>query len=198
MIKLKYVSIDVETSGKRPWCDQILSFAAVIDDLKTPVADLPKWHKVIEWEEIRGEPFAIAMNAEIIKKIADKDYKEKVKPNRLGIEFKNFLLDNGYSQKYNRVMLNAAGKNFDSFDRQFLIRHEGFEDSILIPPRVIDPTSMWLSPEDERPPDLKQCLERAGVVKEISHDALDDALDVIYCIRADARIKMERKKNATV
>lgn len=196
MIKLKYVSIDIETSGKRPWCDQILSFAAVIDDFKSPVESLPRWHVVLEWEEIHGEPFAIAMNSQIIKNIADKDYKNKVKPNRLGLEFKNFLLENGYSQKYNRVMLNAAGKNFGSFDFQFLKNHEGFEDNILIPPRIIDPTSMWLTPEDDKPPDLKQCLERAGVVKEISHDALDDALDVVYCIRADARIKMERKKNA--
>jgi hypothetical protein len=40
----------------------------------------------------------------------------------------------------------------------------------------------------DAPPDLKTCLKMAGIEKEVSHIALDDAFDVIRCLRFKYKI----------
>lgn len=199
---MKYVSVDVETSGVKWWkgC-QVLSLGAVIDDMSSPVSMLPRYHALVAWDDIYGEPFALGMNAEIIKKIADKKCKEKkVKPEDLGRDFAAFLVDNGYKKTYNPsigeevVSIVVGGKNFGSFDRMFLMNHPEFDKSVSFVARVYDPCSMWHELDDERPPDLATCLSRAGIEKTVTHDALDDAIDVVQCIRADMRRKLEYKK----
>jgi inhibitor of KinA sporulation pathway (predicted exonuclease) len=38
--------------------------------------------------------------------------------------------------------------------------------------------------KDESLPNLNKCIERAGLTGEVSHDAVDDAIDVVRVIRA--------------
>jgi len=66
---MKYVSIDIETTGLNPETCQVLSIGAVIEDTDNimPVKDLPTFHGVISSREISGDPYAINMNKDLIE-----------------------------------------------------------------------------------------------------------------------------------
>lgn len=70
---MKYVSIDLETTGLETENHQVLSIGAVIEDtLNThvKVEDLPTFHGVIVHNELTGSPFALNMNRDLIEKIS--------------------------------------------------------------------------------------------------------------------------------
>ena len=70
---MKYVSIDIETTGLSPENHSILSVGAIIEDteLKLPYDEIPKFHAILIQREITGSPFAINMNQGIISLISD-------------------------------------------------------------------------------------------------------------------------------
>lgn len=84
-----------------------------------------------------------------------------------------------------KINVIAAGKNFSAFDKQFLNQLPLFNELISIKSRAIDPGTMFIDWEnDERPPGLSECKRRAGIKNtELTHNAVDDAIDVIRCIR---------------
>jgi hypothetical protein len=78
----------------------------------------------------------------------------------------------------------VAGKNFSAFDLPFL-KTIGFGTKTRLHHRTLDPGSMYFDPlKDEVPPGLEECLLRAGIEKTVEHTAVEDAIDVINCIRA--------------
>lgn len=75
---MKYVSIDLETTGLTDDC-QILEFAAIVDDLSIPnvnVDTLPAYHRFIKNEKniYSGHPYALAMNKRIFTILDKQDY----------------------------------------------------------------------------------------------------------------------------
>lgn len=70
---MKYVSIDIETTGLDPKQDQILEFGAIVEDTneQLPFESIPKFRAIFLYERLSGSPFALYMNKEIIKEIAD-------------------------------------------------------------------------------------------------------------------------------
>ena len=66
---MKYLSIDTETSGLSFDNCQLLSFGGILEDTKTklPLGECPKINVYIASKNISGEPFALNMNASIIK-----------------------------------------------------------------------------------------------------------------------------------
>jgi oligoribonuclease len=68
---MKYISIDIETTGLDPENCQILSIGAVLEDTTNfvPLDSLPSIHIAILHENIKGSMFAINMNAELIGSI---------------------------------------------------------------------------------------------------------------------------------
>lgn len=70
---MKYVSIDLETTGLETENHQVLSIGAVIEDTLNPhvkVEDLPTFHGVIVHNQLTGSPFALNMNRDLIEKIS--------------------------------------------------------------------------------------------------------------------------------
>lgn len=70
---MKYISIDLETTGLETENHQILSIGAVIEDTldtRVNVEDLPTFHGVIVHNELTGSPFALNMNRDLIEKIS--------------------------------------------------------------------------------------------------------------------------------
>jgi hypothetical protein len=49
--------------------------------------------------------------------------------------------------------------------------------------RVLDPCSMYVRASDLIPPNLQECCNRAGIIKTVSHTAIDDARLVVELIR---------------
>jgi DNA polymerase III epsilon subunit-like protein len=68
---MRYVSIDIETTGLDTQICQVLSIGAVIEDTNNllPINELPSFHAAILTKRIDGEPYAINMNRDLIQSI---------------------------------------------------------------------------------------------------------------------------------
>jgi len=167
---MKYVSIDIETTGLNPETCQIIEFGAV--------AESPQhrgiFHRLIRHSIYQGEPYAFSMHPKIFKELADG---KGITPEELAPTFHRFLRGCGFSGK-----INVAGKNFASFDAHFLSKLPYWNELIKIRHCILDPTMLYMYPEDETLPDMQTCLDRAGIKKRVTHDAIDDALDVVALI----------------
>jgi len=81
--------------------------------------------------------------------------------------------------------ITVAGKNFATFDLKFLERLPRWKQLIKVRQRVLDPTILYIDwKEDDSPPSMSTCKKRAGLPPEITHNAVEDALDVIMLLRA--------------
>jgi len=178
--KLPYVSIDIETTGLDPVSCQTLELGAVIDDWKSHVRELPQFRRVLVHEAVTGSPYAMALNANLLKLIASPDETLLFcKPADLGIQFSQWLKSNGFDP----LSVQAAGKNFASFDMQFLYQLPNFKTHVRFRHRVIDPAILFWEPDDERLPDSKTCYERAGYDSKVAHTAIEDAQAVVWLVR---------------
>ena len=190
--------------------EKILQISMVVEDTNNlvPVENLPSFTCFCRPGKIVGTPYAIAMNSKILEYISG--YTKETPPHPVlsryygqysfsapdgfvmrGEGWEDACLDflkmhfpatfeedakSGY-----RVGINVAGKRFDVFDRRFL------PNSIVekLQTQAIDPGLMMLNPkEDSFIPPTNVCLQRAGIDKQTTHDAYQDAMDVISMIRA--------------
>lgn len=221
---MKYISIDIETTGLDSEFNQILSIGAVIEDTlnQLPFEDLPKFHAVIKRESVYGSIFALNLNKDLIQ--AMKDYSEaKTDELKQEIEesfgakfyhedevveaiyqfcYRNGLvdLDPNFLNKQMRIVdgipypilgsnmvktyLTCAGKNFAGFDKKFLEKLPRWKQVFSIRSRVLDPGILfvdWIN--DESVPSLDECKKRAGIDGVVTHNAVEDAMDVVMLLR---------------
>ncbi len=184
---MKYVSIDIETTGLDRLKCQILEFAAVVEDSANPMPleQLPTFkimiaHDGLYWEEVAKEMHYKSGLFEAYSQ------SKKEFPRLSVFYFHEFLKQNGFEvDKRGRVAISVAGKNFSNFDRVFLETLPGWVELIKINQRVLDPTLAYIDWEnDNQPPTLEECKTRAGIINtQVTHRALDDALDVIILLR---------------
>lgn len=197
---MKYVSIDIETTGLDLETCQVLSIGAVIEDTNNimPLNELPTFHGAIVSQHIAGQPYALNMNKELIEDIVyyqTGDEHERFDLERLkGIKFYekdqivkafyDFLLENGIEPDGNMVHITVAGKNFATFDLKFLERLPRWKQYIRVRQRIIDPSVLYTEwNSDESLPGLSKCKERCGLDPHVAHDAVEDALDIISLLR---------------
>lgn len=222
---MKYLSIDIETTGLDSENHQILSIGVIVEDTekKLPFDEIPKFHCAIVRDEIRGGLFALNMNAELIRITnawtnANKDGRDLLerahdmvflKEGEVAAELFRFLFRNSMVDKsiyatfgdggietilgirypaINRVntpsKLSVAGKNFATFDKLFLEKLPRWKQLFKINQRIIDPAVLFTKwTEDEQLPNLTLCKERAGLDGVVSHNAVEDAWDVITLLR---------------
>jgi len=196
---MKYISIDIETTGLNPESCQILQIGAVIEDTHNlvPYDQLPKFQCIIEHEAYTGSAFALSLNSWILKILGGLE--NKTKEERLeyrkvhnilpaGLVAKSFqmwLITNGFPcEATGGVKINAAGKNFASFDKVFLQKLPNWMSSIQMRQRILDPAILLMDwHNDESLPNLQTCMNRCKLTGEVTHDALQDALDVVRVIR---------------
>ena len=88
------------------------------------------------------------------------------------------------TSKMKPVTINVAGKNFASFDKHFLERLPRWKQVIRIRQRIIDPSVIFTNWTDDKAiPSLYECKQRAKIEGLVTHDALEDAWDVIQLLR---------------
>ena len=181
---MRYLSIDIETTGLDPEKCQIIEVGAVIDDLTKPdiaINDLPVYHCYVKQNEYSGTPFALSMHPEKFRRIANEEPGYNyLYPGDVWYDLKAFLLMN----KWTEGPLILAGKNVASFDYQFLKRLRNFGSDFGISHKMMDPAMLYLRPDDDVLPGLDVCMDRAGIKGEVPHNAVDDAKLVIQVLRA--------------
>lgn len=181
---MKYVSIDIETTGLDHQENQTLEIGAVIDDFDNPLplADLPRFQTYVRHKKIVGEPYALAMNADILRIIATNDVKAHriMNPDEITLVMKQWLSNNGLTKN-----ITCAGKNFSSFDKLFLSQLPGFTEYIPLHHRAFDLGSMYFDPKIHKEviPSLIDCLRAARLTGEVDHTAIGDALTVVRLMR---------------
>lgn len=220
---MKYVSIDIETTGIDNENTQTLSIGLVVEDTLDikPIEELPKLEIAIVRERIEGEIFAINMNRQLIAdileyKMARTDEERKEIKVRTGREYMyeedvakrifQFLWENGaldgkfdltghmeivngksypaLTSKMKPYYFNAAGKNFANFDNKFLERLPRWKQCLKARGRTLDPSVLYIDwKNDDCAPGLSLCKERAGLGDVVTHNAIEDAMDVVMLFR---------------
>jgi hypothetical protein len=160
---------------------QILEIGAVWEDWQSPVDKLKTYRRLVVHPEYRGSAYALAMNAELLRELAGPiRWPHIIKPEQVAGNFQNWLTMCGWKDG----SLNVAGKNFASFDLQFLNKLPNFQKLVPIRHRVLDPGMLYWNPADSSIPDTKTCYRRAGLELEVAHTAVADALGVVKLIRS--------------
>jgi len=82
------------------------------------------------------------------------------------------------------ITINVAGKNFGVFDKLFLQELPWWTKLIRVRQRILDPAILMVNwNSDKSLPPLSVCKERAGLNNHVTHNALEDAWDVIEVLR---------------
>jgi oligoribonuclease len=195
---MKYLSIDIETTGLDPLNDQLLSFGAIIEDTENPLPfdEIPKFHAAIKRNRIEGDLFAINMNKELIETINQyMNSPDNSRSTNSGIDFykedeivsgfRQWLITNNFTQLDKEITnLTVAGKNFGTFDKLFIERLPRWKQYFRIRQRIIDPAILFVDwKNDNSLPGLSACKTRAKLNPNVTHNAVEDAWDVIELLR---------------
>ncbi|MET4108506.1 hypothetical protein [Hymenobacter sp. UYP22] len=186
---MRYISLDLETSGSNPLRHQILELAAVVEDTKQlrPLAELPAFRRVVRHPELVGTAGALALNAGLLQELACKEPNpELCAPTELLPQLRDFLLAQGFkADKKDCVAVTMAGKNIAVFDLGFLRELPGYGTLVRAEPAMLDPAAFYLNwRKDSRLPTMQICKARAGFEDDtVAHQALADALDVVQLLR---------------
>ncbi len=130
-----YISIDIETTGLNPDTCQILEIGAVFEDWKTPVNELKTFNYYVFNTPVVGEHFALSMphNVRIMRYIAThKAGVHILKEGEVVHELAEWLISIKFPVR--GESFTPAGKNFGSFDLQFLKRLPGWDSKINVGP----------------------------------------------------------------
>jgi oligoribonuclease (3'-5' exoribonuclease) len=174
---MKYVSLDIETTGLDSKEHQVLMIAAVLEDTSknTPIDELEHFTCYVKHPKYIGSAYALSLNSKILANIAAPKNDIPIYSYDMAI----FHLERFLRWSFEDKKAVIAGKNVMGFDLQFLP-----EIKSLVSHRVLDPGPLYTDVTiDTYPPDLKTCLQRAGIDKPVAHDAYEDAKDVIRVLR---------------
>lgn len=189
MDNLVYASIDLETTGLDPDRHQVIQFGVVLDDLETPLDELPRMETlVIPGGDIIGDPFALHMHSDLLRRIAAIKAGKSNEPYcdivGLGGVFYDFLQTHGWSFKQKLLVV---GANYGSFDHQFLRRYPVY-NNIKLAHRFVSIGSMYWVPtkHGSEVPTVLECWKIAygDRLCPYDHTALADSMTVVELVRA--------------
>jgi hypothetical protein len=152
-----------------------------------PKIDMPIKHEVIEY----SEPYALGMNADLLKKMMDKKFVTSTPKEALN-NLLAFMLSvqakMGLDSRGNPSKIIFAGKNVASFDipklrNMFTIYNYEMLDTFdkLTHYKTLDVGSLYFDTFKDNV-SLSEINKLTGR-NQVSHNALDDAFDVVYAVR---------------
>jgi oligoribonuclease (3'-5' exoribonuclease) len=186
---MRFISVDIETSGLSSQNCQILEIGAVFDDLSNPkpIDKLPRFHTYVLNGQIKGEPYALSMHSTIFRRIATLEkpysYLEVKDVTQAFIDWINIVCpDTKGEDSWKNI--SVAGKNYVTFDKVFLDQSiPEWKQRVRFSRRVIDPAILYWNEFDKILPDMETCMKRAGISGEVEHNSIADAIVVIKLIR---------------
>lgn len=106
------------------------------------------------------------------------------------MEFVNGKSYPALTSKMKPYYFNAAGKNFANFDNKFLERLPRWRQCLKARGRTLDPSVLYIDwNKDDAAPGLSLCKERAGLGGVVTHNAIEDAMDVVMLFRKFYKIQ---------
>jgi DNA polymerase III epsilon subunit-like protein len=196
---MRFVSIDIETTGLDPNTCQVLEIGAVIEDDRLGLNELPTFRYRILRDNYVGEPYALSMHKDLFKDLANATRNTTGGIQARGVALMNLCwygLEREFATYFAEWLLAcdidptkfvAAGKNFAHFDEPFLKTLTG-TGIVRWHHRILDPGSMYVRPTDEFMPDTNECCRRAGLdpayIPGDEHTSIHDALVVVALIRS--------------
>jgi hypothetical protein len=193
-----YLSIDIETTGVGPEVD-LIQISGVLDEPGKDIKDLETFDYILRHNNFKNaEPYALYLNADLIDTIRQNKDERIMYPRqvmeRLILKLEEWRVPVlNWDEKHQTGMKGKhmlAGKNVGGFDRPKLeyaaevYGNKSMRQELCkkIVHRTLDPGSMYFN-EFGYNPSLTQINENLGR-EEVSHNALDDAFDVVHAIRA--------------
>ena len=89
--------------------------------------------------------------------------------------------------KSSMVRIVAAGKNYATYDGVMLKnRIDNWSKLVRTGHKIIDPGTLFIDwDNDDKVPGLDQCKNRAGIPGLVTHNAIEDAWDVVTVLRTN-------------
>lgn len=157
------VALDLETTGLDPQKDQILQIGMVLFDPITGEL-LEECETLVRHARYCGDPYALAMNADLLKRLASDD-DDIVTVRGLGLYIQRRLTIWGVTKP------TAVGFNVASFDIAFL-KAAGCD---LFHHRAVDLGTLLMRPGRIVPVSSIEAVKLLGKDREVEHTALADA-----------------------
>lgn len=184
---MKYLSLDIETTGLDKDVHDILSIGMIVVDTEkvgkdVKLEDLPTLHIAIQpVGGVTGDLYALNMNKDLIEGLVEGHVEgaEIVEPHEVEMRVLDFIAEEigGYEK------ITVIGKNAAGFDIPFIKSHYP-EISGWFSHKVLDVGSMYFDANLHKDvPSLKKCKEIAGIDGIVTHNALEDAFDVVLLER---------------
>ena len=168
------LSIDLVTSGLDPDTCQILEIGAVLFDPGNPGF---RWRffeaLVYDGGPIVGDPFALALNHDILQSIADGA--RTINSDSIASELSGFV------RSHTDEKVTIVGKNFDAFDGRFLAKLPEWGIFTCFERRTLDLGALFYD-RNTGIPSLATIKAKCGLGNMIAHRALQDAQDAASCI----------------
>lgn len=151
--------IDIETTGLDPEQCQTIEVAAIEYGSTRPAFHCYIRHPYYNFEHGR------------VKRLGFPEYRDGV-PTYSVDDFKTMFRGYLYGQDVEPKSVTFGGKNVGTFDIPFLKK---LMPGLAHKHRYVDIGNLYLQPGDNTPPDLAECMKRAGMVPTVPHTALEDA-----------------------
>lgn len=198
---MRYMSIDIETTGLDPKVHSILEVGAVCTEITKDHARahelrllvVPQGPMVIDpycaklhttlWDELIAHqkkgtpPMVCRANGDNHIQVSGQCWESKIAEHLL--DFVDACWPEHTAKK---PKITVAGKNAASFDLPFLRLRANLDDYLDVRHRVLDVAPFFWRPGDDVLPSMDVCLQRAGIAKSTKHGALDDAYLVVELV----------------
>lgn len=182
---MKYIALDLETTGLKETEHDVVEVAAIHDDLSGPTSTKdPLKIIVIPYGDFKICPHVALMHQRIWKLMEYVNWcgKEVYYDEAIGVWFSRpqHVCELFKEWLGSDETITIAGKN-PHFDKKFLEALPRW--NLKIRHRMIDPSILWVEHGDDTIPGLTTCMERAGLDPSNLHTAYDDALAIRELIR---------------
>lgn len=191
---MRYLSLDLETTGLDESVCEVLEIGAVYVDDSKSFKNWPRFSALIKRDTYRGQPLALNMHRALFETIALSKPMDRIeeKSHITGVNYQSTVMlesmavlsFSSWFERHHSSSRNCtlAGKNIGMFDAKFLRRLELFPMK-RFHHRVLDPGNLWLRPSDEEIPNTDECCKRAELDFGTTHRAVEDAEIVALLIQ---------------